>query len=786
MLEPDLETAAAFLQRLDSTEQHTWQLIHDTKKRSRSYILHGSIWDLQDELIAKQQEGYGVFVCINRTDGKGREAKNITAVRAFAADLDGAPKENIYRFGLIPTFTIESSPGKWHSWYMLDSQDECPLDAYTPTMERLARLIESDHKIVDLPRVLRVPGFYHQKNEPFQTRVVDESPRTYSFLEITEELDAVENTKKKVKSLGTTALDDACKKITNAKDGERNDTLFKQAHRIAHAVRKGLLDYEVALNALMGAAQVHPDGASTIQEQFERNYKKMPDEKPVTEIILQDGQEEISARALLKVLVDTNRVYRFSGRLVCPFIEEKKEGQTVPVLRELTHPVIVHLVHDKVAFAKFDGRGNKTKVTKLPRDVSDQIIGVHHWPEVPICTGVINTPTLRPNGTLITTPGYDEQTGYFLELDKSLRMPEIPEKPTKQQALEAVTKVKNLFTETPFVDELDQAVTLAAALTVACRPAFDRCPMFLVNANAPGTGKSYLVDTITTLAQGKTAPVISSATSNEEMEKRLDGLLLDGVPCFSIDNILKPLLNGPEKLCMIFTAKSVRVRKLGVSDSFECEPRVTVFATGNGVNFGSDMVRRGLTVRLSTPIERPEEREYHASPMADVLRNRGEYVAALLTIARAYQVSGEKVEHTSLVSFESWCKVCLEPLIWLGLPNPLLCLETARIKDDYENQRREFVKYLAFKFPEEQYFKSTAVKKAVEDDALMNENDGPQMLDYLKSVASLGTKEINLVALSRFISRMENVIVEGHTLVRKPMFTGTSAWKVIKSCSTNL
>ena len=332
MIDPDLEVASAFLARLDPSDNFTFQLIHDSKKRSRSYILHGSLWDHSEELIAKQREGYGVFVCINATDGKGRETKNITAIRAFAADLDGAPKENIYRFGLVPSYTIESSPGKWHAWWLLESQQECPLDQYTPIMERIARIIESDHKIVDLPRVLRVPGFYHQKNPdaPFQSRVVDESPRLYELHEIVAELDSLENTKKNVKSLGSTALDDACKKIANAKVGERNDMLNKQAHRIAMAVRKGLLDYDTALNALMGAAQVHPEGASTIKDQFERNYKKLPDEKPITEILLIEGQEESSARQVLNVLVSTGRVYRFAGRLVSVFLEEKKGGIPFP------------------------------------------------------------------------------------------------------------------------------------------------------------------------------------------------------------------------------------------------------------------------------------------------------------------------------------------------------------------------------------------------------------------------------------------------------------------------
>jgi hypothetical protein len=231
---------------------------------------------------------------------------------------------------------------------------------------------------------------------------------------------------------------------------------------------------------------------------------------------------------------------------------------------------------------------------------------------------------------------------------------------------------------------------------------------------------------------------------------------------------------------MLITAKSVRVRKLGVSDSFECEPRVTVFATGNGVNFGSDMVRRGLTIRLSTPLERPEERHYEGSPLSEVMRNRGRYVRALLTIVRAYKAAGEPADPQHLASFDDFTRVCLEPLVWLGMTSPLMSLQFARDKDDYENQRREFIRYLAYKFPDGMKFKSAAVKKAVEDDALMNENDGPQLLDYLKNVASGSGKDVNLVTLFSFISKLENVIVDGKHVERVITTGGTAAWRVVE------
>lgn len=764
-IDPDLEIAAAFLKRLDASEQHTFQVIHDTKKKSRSHILHGMIWDHADELIKYQQEGYGVFVCINATDGQGREAKNITRVRAFAADLDGAPKENIYRFGLMPSATVESSPGKYHAWWFIDQGDEVPLDLYTPTMERLARIIESDHKICDLPRVLRVPGFYHQKGEPFQSRIIEESPRTYELHEIDTELEEVEG-KKVVSSHGKSALDDACKKVSNAKPGERNDIMFKQASRIARIVRKGLLAKEEALSALMGAAQIHPEGSGTIREQFERVYEKMPEEKQLEEIILQEGNEAATALRITKLLSERGLIFQRARRLVWPVQDRQKYGNTTPMLQEVTHQVLTHLLADLVAFTKLDGRGNKTKITKLPHELSDQVTQLKVWPDVPYCDGLINTPTMRPNGTLLSEQGYDPLTRFYLDIDAALQMGTIFEKPTKKDAEAAKDLIFSLFDETPFVDDLDRAVLLSAALTVVCRAAFEKCPMFLITANAPGTGKSYLVNTLTTLAQGYSAPVMSFGSTREEVEKRLDGLLLDGVPCFSIDNIEEPTISGPAKLCQIMSEEYVSIRKLGGSDTYRCSPRTTIFATGNGVNFGSDMVRRGLTVRLNARVERPEERSFHHDPSKEALRGRGKYVAAVLTIAKAYLLSGERLKVSQMASFEDWSKFCREPVMWLGFPDPRLCQHESSAKDDYENQKRGFISYLITKFGDQDYFKAADVLRAVDEDMMMNQNDGPVLMDYLRSLCSKNNKDISLISLGRFLSGLEMRIVDGRQVVR--------------------
>ena len=65
-----------------------------------------------------------------------------------------------------------------------------------------------------------------------------------------------------------------------------------------------------------------------------------------------------------------------------------------------------------------------------------------------------------------------------------------------------------------------------------------------------------------------------------------------------------------------------------------------MFATGNNVLFKGDMVRRGLVCNLEALDERPELREFRERCARPALADRGTYVAAALTIIRAYLAAG--------------------------------------------------------------------------------------------------------------------------------------------------
>jgi hypothetical protein len=161
---PDREEAARFLAALDpDAVAWTFQTFDDDANRKSKdlvRILHGSLARHWDELCLLQAWGAGIFVCINETDFKGRSAANIVRVRVLFIDLDGAPLPE--KFHAEPHIICESSPGRWHVYWLVK---DCTLDAFGPLQRRLARMYGSDPSVHDLPRVMRVPGFVHQKVE---------------------------------------------------------------------------------------------------------------------------------------------------------------------------------------------------------------------------------------------------------------------------------------------------------------------------------------------------------------------------------------------------------------------------------------------------------------------------------------------------------------------------------------------------------------------------------------------------------------------------------------------
>src|SRR5262249_2762439 len=158
------DDAESFLSALDPpATEFTFQTFDDNYKHkdaNLTQILHGTLGRRWDLLTNLNRRGAGIFVTVNETDGDGRAAKNIKRVRALFIDLDGTPLPAEDAFHVKPHLIIESSPGRWHCYWLVTN---CTLDEFKALQRRLIRNYDSDKSVHDLPRVMRLPGFIHQK-----------------------------------------------------------------------------------------------------------------------------------------------------------------------------------------------------------------------------------------------------------------------------------------------------------------------------------------------------------------------------------------------------------------------------------------------------------------------------------------------------------------------------------------------------------------------------------------------------------------------------------------------
>ncbi len=181
-LEPRLDIAESFLAALDRNARFTFQTFDDTasKRKNLANILHGTIAQHFDTLRQLNDAGAGIFVTVNRTDLKGRKASNIVAVRGIFADFDNGT-DGVKGFPLRPNIAVGTSPGNLHLYWFAD---DIPVDAFTPTQKALINRVRSDASVHDLPRVMRLPGFFHRKSNPHLVTSKVLRTERYTFAEL--------------------------------------------------------------------------------------------------------------------------------------------------------------------------------------------------------------------------------------------------------------------------------------------------------------------------------------------------------------------------------------------------------------------------------------------------------------------------------------------------------------------------------------------------------------------------------------------------------------------------
>jgi Bifunctional DNA primase/polymerase, N-terminal len=403
------------------------------------------------------------------------------------------------------------------------------------------------------------------------------------------------------------------------------------------------------------------------------------DGRPVIKV----GTLTTTATEAERALVDAGvQFYERSNTMVRAIIKDVDAfhgGQTKTAqLVTVEQAYLRRKLSDVADWYRLDKRGKEWVAVDPPHDVCTSVIASSgDWP-FPSIAGIVTTPTMRPDGTILAALGFDPATR-LLMVD-SPAMPPILDHPTREDALRALTLLEDLIVEFPFVDEVAKAGALSAIITPVARGAFPVVPMHVADAPRAGTGKSYLFNTVSIIATGQMMPVITAGGSEEELEKRLGSAVLAGQSLITIDNVTDEL--GGAAICQLVSEHRPAIRILGRTELVPVETRgMSMFANGNNITIVGDLCRRAIRVRLDARIENPETKTFSGDPVATVLADRGAYVAACLTICRAYVAAGRPGKLTRLASFEAWSDTVRSALVWLGKADPVESIDTSHAED---------------------------------------------------------------------------------------------------------
>lgn len=252
----DAEHAATFLGALSGSDGWTtpvsFQTLDDRKSGRSDLIrcLHTSLRVAAGTLAHLNAEGAGIFVTVNTTNGRGRKAADIVALRALFIDEDGPSKAALK---LPPSIVVRSARGSHVYWLLKRGEEQ---EAFTAGQRHLARFYGTDPTVCDLPRVMRLPGSMHQKaNAVFVTLQEVHGDRRYSIDEILA-AHPIKRTRKRalrpvvdLRSLDETAQLDALNGYVgwvmarSHAPGKRNTTAFQIA---AEGLRRGIPEHLIA------------------------------------------------------------------------------------------------------------------------------------------------------------------------------------------------------------------------------------------------------------------------------------------------------------------------------------------------------------------------------------------------------------------------------------------------------------------------------------------------------------------------------------------------------------
>lgn len=485
--------------------------------------------------------------------------------------------------------------------------------------------------------------------------------------------------------------------------------------------------------------------------------------KPVIRIV--SGEIHHIVDVAEKELANTGKYYQRGGLIVT--VSNDSETNRV-LIQSIQKPALIKALASIVTWEKcFENK--EWKRTDPPERHVSVLFDAADYKYLPVLRGLAHQPYLRSDGSFVIRGGYDSMAQIYgiFDTDKFV----IPESPSRVDAERALAVLQDAVAEFPFEHESDRSAALAAILTAVIRPSLSFAPMFHVRAHTVGSGKSYLCALITAFATSQQGTPTTFPADDEECRKLLLAELLCSPAVIEFDNMTSDIL--PHKsLCTALTSKFMSGRILGVSKTAKVSTRTLFLSSGNNVTPIKDMARRCITINLNPDVEIPVERVFNRPNLiTEVLQERGLYVSAALTIIRAWIVFGRPMaECKSLAGFWDWSELCRQPLLWLGLADPVMSIFATIQEDPDREQLGRFLIAWHAAFGNTPTMVRDVIKKAAFS---ANEN----LMEILFDIAGESGR-VNSRRLGRWIKQHLGQIVYGLRFIRYPGNFSSEKWCV--------
>lgn len=254
--------------------------------------------------------------------------------------------------------------------------------------------------------------------------------------------------------------------------------------------------------------------------------------------------------------------------------------------------------------------GDSEKVEASPtKSAMSAVLSQRYWPGVRPLLGIVGSPVLRPDGTLVQTAGYDAPTGLYYA--PKTQIPPVPTTPTSEQVDEARSFIlDSLLRDFPFVAEADRANHVGLLVAPILRPFLRRCltPFGLISATTQSSGKTLLAEIPGYLYGQQT--LVWEKGNDAELAKAITSALHKSSPIILWDNIAEGTMVASAVLAQLLTSPEWSARMLGSSGAgFSAVNDRMWMATGNNIRLGGDMSTRTLLVRLDPNDPHPDQRD---------------------------------------------------------------------------------------------------------------------------------------------------------------------------------